>query len=204
MTTSFASRLGAGCGALFAVVLFVASGDGNDAYLAPRAIAGLAALVLFVPFLAYLCSLLRRAEGENGWLATTALVAGTVGVTIKIVSVIPALALHHAHVPDGTPLHDLFDGFDNAATVIALYPLAISCAAVAIIAFRASVLPRWLAGAAALTAVALAVNGAFLESSFVPALLLFIAWTFLASVYLLRATWRPAGGVNRALTVPSN
>ena len=204
MTTPFASRLGAGCGAVFAVVLFVASGNGSQAFLAPRAIAGLAALSLFVPFLAYLCSLLRRAEGEDGWLATTALVAGTVGITIKIVSVVPALALHHAHIGDATLLHKLFDGFDNAATVIALYPLAIACAAVAIVALRSSVLPRWLAGGAAVTAGALAVNGAFLEASFVPALLLFIAWTFLASVYLLRATWRPVAGINHAQTVPGN
>lgn len=198
--TSPLARLGAGCGALFAVVLVVAAGNGNGAYLAPRAVAGVAALALFVPFLAYLCSVLREAEGPGGWLSTTALVAGSVGITIKIVSVVPALALHHARIADGTQLHDLFDAFDNGATVIALYPLAIACAAVATVALRTRVLPRWLAVSAAVTAGALAVNAAFLEASFVPALLLFIVWTFVASVHLLRRTRSSADGVVRVQT----
>jgi hypothetical protein len=66
MTSTILPRLGAACGAIFAIVLFVASGNGSGAFSAPRAIAGLAALTLFVPFLAYLCSLLREAEGPNG------------------------------------------------------------------------------------------------------------------------------------------
>jgi hypothetical protein len=195
MTTPLFARIGAGCGAVFAVVLFVASGNGNEAYLAPRAVAGLAALTLFVPFLAYLCSRLRAAEGENGWLATTALVAGIVGMTIKIVSVVPDLVLHRAHVADGTRMHTVVSTFADAATVIALYPLAVACAAIAIVALRTAVLPRWLGAGAAITAVALAVNGAFLQASFVPALLLFIAWTLVASVYLLRIAWRPVARV---------
>lgn len=192
-------RLGASCGVLFAVVLFVASGSGTHAYLAPRAIAGLAALALFIPFLAYLCNLLKTAEEEDGWLASTALVAGTVGITIKIVSVIPALALHRAGVSDGTPLHKLFDGFDGAATVIALYPLAIACAAIAAVALRTAALPHWLAAGAGVTAVALAVNGLFLEASFVPALLLFIVWTLAASVYLLQRSRREPGRAFRGV-----
>jgi len=72
--------------------------------------------------------------------------------------------------------------------VIALYPLAIFCAATAAVALRTAALPRWLAGGAAITAVALAVNGAFLEASFVPALLLFIAWNLAASVVLVNRT----------------
>lgn len=189
------SRLGAACGALFAIVLFVASGNGSGTFSAVRAVAGLAALALFVPFLAYVCSILREAEGSNGWLAGTAFASGLVGITLKIVSVMPALALHRAQVADGTQLHKLFDGFDNGATVIALYPLAIFCAATATVALRTRVLPRWLAGGAAVTAVALAVNGAFLEASFVPALLLFIAWTLASSVVLMRRARR---GVARA------
>jgi len=190
MNATILPRLGAACGAAFAVVLFVASGDGSGNFSAARAIAGLAALTLFVPFLAYLCSLLRDAEGPNGWLASTALSAGLAGIVLKIVSVTPALALHRANVADGTALHKLFDAFDGSVTVIALFPLAVFCAATAILAFRTGVLPRWLAGAAALTAVALTVNGGFLNASFLPALLLFIAWTLAASLYLVRRAWR--------------
>jgi hypothetical protein len=190
MTSTILPRLGAACGAVFAIVLFVASGNGSGAFSAPRAIAGLAALTLFLPFLAYLCSLLRQAEGPNGWLASTTLTAGLAWIVLKIVSVTPALALHRANVADGTALHKLFDALDNGTTVISLYPLAVFCAATAILAFRTGVLPRWLAGAAALTAVALAVNGAFLEASFLPALLLFIAWTLAASLCLARRAWQ--------------
>jgi hypothetical protein len=78
------------------------------------------------------------------------------------------------------------------------------CAAVALAGFRTRALPRWLAAGAAVTAVTLAVNGGFLRTSFVPALLLFALWTLLASVHLLRRTWRQpanaaaAGAVARA------
>jgi hypothetical protein len=190
MNATILPRVGAACGAAFAIVLFVASGNGSGDFSAARAIAGLAALTLFVPFLAYLCSLLRDAEGPNGWLASTALSAGLAGIVLKIASVTPALALHRAHVADGTALHKLFDALDGGVTVIALFPLAVFCAATAILAFRTGVLPRWLAGAATLTAVALAVNGAFLNASFLPALLLFIAWTLAASLCLVRRAWQ--------------
>jgi hypothetical protein len=193
-------RLAATCGALFAVVLFVAAGDGKEAYLAPRAIAGLAALTLFIPFLAYLCSLLRAAEGSNGWLGSTALAAGITGITLKIAGVIPALALHRSHVAGGTTLHTLFDGVDNAATLIALYPLAVFCAATAMVALRTAVLPRRLGAGAAVTAAALAVNGAFLETSFVPALLLFVVWTLITSLHVLPKTWREPARVAQAQT----
>jgi hypothetical protein len=198
MTSPFLTRTGAGCGAAFAVVLFVASGDGNQAFSASRAIAGLAALSLFFPFLACLCSRLRTAEGEEGWLVTTALVSGVAGMTIKIVSVVPDLVLHRAHIADGTRLHTVVSTFADAATILALYPLAVASAAVAVVALHTAVLPRWLAAGAAFTAVALAVNGAFLEASFVPALLLFLVWTLAASIYLLRIAWRPLGSVQTA------
>jgi hypothetical protein len=183
-------RLGAACGAVFAVVLFVAAGNGSGDYLAPRAIAGLAALVLFIPFLAYLCSTLREAEQATGWLAQTAFAAGLAGITTKIVSTFPELALHRAHIADGTALHRFGQALADGATVISLYPLAVCCAATAAVAFRTAVLPRWLGAFAALTACALAVNGAFLEADFVPALLLFIAWTLVTSLYLVRRAGR--------------
>jgi hypothetical protein len=198
MNATILPRVGAACGAAFAIVLFVASGNGSGDFSAARAIAGLAALTLFVPFLAYLCSLLRDAEGPNGWLASTALNAGLAGIVLKIASVTPALALHRAHVADGTALHKLFDALDGGVTVIALFPLAVFCAATAAVAFRTRVLPHWLAGAAAVTAAALAVNGCFLEASFLPALLLFIAWTLAASLHLVRRTRRQPAPIGQA------
>jgi hypothetical protein len=184
------SRLGAACGAVFAVVLVAANGDGSQPFSGPRAIAGIAALTLAVPFLAYLCGVLRTAEGTDGWLAGAALAAGVTGVTLKLGSGAPELAMVRAHLAAGTPLHTALDAIAGAATVLSLYPLAVFCAATAIAGFRSRALPRWLAAGAAVTAVALAVNGAFLRTDFVPALLLFALWTLLASVHLLRRTWR--------------
>jgi hypothetical protein len=186
------SRLGAACGAVFAIVLVVANGDGSQSFSAPRAVAGIAALTLAVPFLAYLCSVLRTAEGADGWLAGAALAAGITGITLKLGSAAPELAMHRAHLAAGTPLHAAVDAIAGSATVLSLYPLAVFCAAVAIVGFRTRTraLPRWLAAGAAVTAVALAVNGGFLGTDSVPALLLFALWILLASVHLLRRGWR--------------
>jgi hypothetical protein len=198
------SRLGAACGAVFAIVLVIASGDGSQPFSRPRAVAGIAALTLIVPFIAYLCSLLRAADGADGWLVGTALAAGITGITLKLGSGAPELAMVRARIAAGTPMHTVLDEIGGAATLLSLYPLAVFCAAVALAGFRTRALPRWLAVGAAVTAVALAVNGGFLRTSFVPALLLFALWTLLASVHLLRRTWRrpanaaAAGAVARA------
>ena len=158
-------RIGAACGAVFAIVLTVANGDGSQPFSGPRAVAGIAALTLAIPFFAYLTSVLHHAEGADGWLSRTALAAGIAGITLKLGSGAPELAMLRAHLAAGTQLHT------------------------AIVAFRTRALPRWLAAGAAVTAAALAVNGAFLTTDFVPALLLFALWTVLASAHLLRRTW---------------
>lgn len=184
------SRLGAACGAVFAIVLTVAAGNGDQSFSGPRAVAGIAAITLAVPFIAYLCSVLREAEGADGWLVSTALAAGITGIVLKLGSGAPELAIYKAHLTAGTQLNTAIGAIGDGATVICLYPLAVFCAATAIVAFRTHALPRWLAGGAAVTAAALAVNGAFLGTGSVPALLLFLVWTLLASLHLLRRTWR--------------
>ena len=183
-------RLGAACGAIFAIVLTIAAGDGSQPFSTARAVVGVAAIALALPFIAYLCSVLRRAEGPDGWLASTALAAGIGGIVLKLGSVVPELAVHRAHLAAGTPLKAAFTAIGDGATIISLYPLALFCAAVAIVALRTRALPRWLAAGAAITAAALVINGAFLSAAFVPALLLFLLWTVLTSVYLLRQSWR--------------
>jgi hypothetical protein len=189
-------RLGAACGALFSVALFAANGEGNPGYAAT--VVGLFALLLFLPFLSYLYSLLREAEGENGWLSTTAFAAGLAGTTIKLLSGAPEIA--DRHVTDGTPLHKALGGIADAATVISLYPLAVLLAAVAALTFRTEVLPRWLGLGAAATAIALAVNGSFLYPGSVPGLLLFVLWTLIASVVLFRrARHQPARATRASL-----
>ena len=184
------SRAGAACGAVFAIVLTVAAGNGDESFSGPRAVAGIAAITLAVPFIAYLCSVLREAEGAGSWLVSTAFAAGITGIVLELGSGALELAMHKAHLTAGTPLNTAISAIADGATVLSLHPLAVFCAATAIVAFRTRALPRWLAVGAAVTAAALAINGAFLGSNFVPALLLFLLWTLLASVHLLRRTWR--------------
>ena len=177
MTSQMMPRAGAGCGTLFAVTLIAASNGSADA----NYIAGLAAIALFLPFLAYLCSLLRAAEGEHGWLATAALAAGVTGIAVKLASVAPELAANH--LASGA-MHNALQDTANAATVISMYPLALLFAAVAVITLRTRALSRWLGYGAAVTAAALAVNASFIYTSTVPAFLLFALWALAASVVL--------------------
>ena len=134
--------------------------------------------------------MLRDAEGADGWLVSTAFAAGITGIVLKLGSGAPELAMYKAHLIAGTQLNTAINAIGDGATVICLYPLAVFCAATAIVAFRTRALPRWLAVGAAVTAAALAINGAFLGVDSVPALLLFLLWTLLTSVHLLRQTWR--------------
>ena len=151
MTRSMLPRLGAVCGIVFPIGLFLAAGDGK--HFAPwRAVVATWAIVLALPFLVYLYSLLRAAEGEDGWLSTVALVAGVAGVLLKLTSHAPELAIHREGIAKGTELYKALDNTAGAATLASLYPLAICCAAVAVIALRERVLPRWLGMLAAVTA----------------------------------------------------
>src|SRR5438309_2382992 len=185
MTRPMLPRLAAACGIVFPIAMFLAVGNGNN--FAPwRAVAATWALVLALPFLAYLWSLLRAAEGEGGWLSTAALVAGASGIVLKLASHAPALAIHRDGIAKGTQLYKALDNTAGAATLMSLYPLAVCCAAVALIALREQLFPRWLGVFTAVTAVALAVNAGFVYASFVPALLLFLLWTLVTSVVLLR------------------
>jgi hypothetical protein len=184
MTKPLLPRLAAACGIAFPIAMFLAVGNGNN--FAPwRAVASTWALVLFLPFLAYLCSLLRQADSD-GWLTTVVLIGGVSGVLLKLISHGPELAIHQDHLAKGTPLYKALDHMAGAATILSLYPLAVFAAAVAIIALRTHVLPRWIGAFAALTAVALVINGGFVFASFVPALLLFLLWTLVTGVVLLR------------------
>jgi hypothetical protein len=182
------SRLGAACGIAFPVALFTASG--HHAY--PL---GLIAIILFAPFAAYLHSLLRRSEGADGWLSTAALGAGLIGITVKIVSVVPELA--KSQTTKSSTLYTTLDHMAGMATVISLWPLALMLAIIALLTLRNHALPRPLGYFAALTAIALAVNGSFLHADFVPALLLFLLWTLVTSIVLLRNTRRVPATVSQ-------
>jgi hypothetical protein len=185
MSRPMLPRLGATCGIVFPIAMFLAVGDGTH-FTPWRAVAATWALALALPFLAYLYSMLRAAEGEGGWLSTVALVAGVSGILLKLASHAPELAIHREGIAKGTQLYKALDSTAGAATLTSFYPLAICCAAVAGIALREHVFPRWLGIFAAVTALALAVNAGFVYASFAPALLLFLLWTLVTGIVLLR------------------
>jgi hypothetical protein len=175
MNTKALSRLGAACGVIAPLALIA----GRDrAFM--LAVFG---IVAFVPFLAYVSSLLRAGERDGGWLTQAAFGAGLMGITLKVASAAPEIA--YRTVPKGSSAHAALQGIGDAATLLALYPLAIFTAIVAYQTLETGVLPRWLGAFAGLTAIALAVNGSFEHAGFVPAFLLFLLWTVVAGATLL-------------------
>ncbi len=173
-------RLGAASGALFVVLLFGPSSSGSDSTVV--LVLELLGLLLFIPFLGYLWSVLREAEGPGGWLAITAFGAGLVDVTIKLGSLAPGKAADD--FGEATPIHKALEDMNNVAFIATMLPLGVLMAAVAVITLKTRVLPRWLGWLAAVTAPLLLVNGMFLDAEFGPAFLLFLLWTLLASVVL--------------------
>jgi hypothetical protein len=190
-------RLGAASGALFVVLLFGPSSSGSDSTVV--IVLELIGLLLFIPFLGYLWSVLREAEGPGGWLATTALGAGLVDVTIKFGGLAPGKVAND--FGDATPMHKALEDMNSVAFIVTMLPLSVLMAAVALVSLKAGALPRALGWLAAITAPLLLVNGMFLDAEFGPAFLLFLLWTLLASVVL---TLRPGGFPAQAAPVASS
>src|SRR3954462_5801844 len=93
-------RLGGACGILFVVLNIVGlSATGSNRTVGYTV--ALAGFVLFIPFLGYLYSVLRRAEGEGGWLSITAFSAGLVGLAIKFGILPPELSAQRAGFDPG-------------------------------------------------------------------------------------------------------
>lgn len=190
MTQHYYSRPAAASGAVFAVALFVAAGDGG--YSPIRAVLATVALTLAIPFLCYLAHILRSNGATSTWLTDIALASGLAGIVLKLASGVPDIAIHQGHLQPGTSLYEALTGLAEVTTSISLFPLALFCAATAVVALRSRVLPAWLGLGAAATAAALAVNGSVIGTAFVPALPAFLLWTLLTSLHLVRASRDPA------------
>jgi hypothetical protein len=173
-------RLGAASGALFVVLLFVPSSVGGDSKII--LVLELIGFLLFIPFLGYLSSLLRAAEGPDGWLAVTAFGAGLVSVAIKLGSLAPGRAAQD--FADATATHQALDRMNTVAFMASMLPLGVMMAAVSVVALTRGGLPRALGWLAAVTSPLLLVNGMFVDAEVGPAFLLFLLWTLLASVAL--------------------
>lgn len=180
-------RLGAACGILYVVLLFGPSSTGSDAQIV--IVLELISLLLFIPFLGYLWSVLRQAEGEGGWLSATVFGAGLVAITIKLGSIAPGFAAQQAGL--NTRLDEALDKMNSVAFIATMLPLSVLMAAAAIVILRTRALPRWLGWMAALIAPTLLVNGMFLDAEFGPAFLLFLLWTAITGIVLILRAGEP-------------
>ena len=177
-------RLGAVSGVLYVVLLMGSTSTGSDAQIVIAL--ELIAILLFLPFLGYLYSVLRRAEGEGAWLSATAFGAGLVDLTIKLGSIAPGFASRTEGLDP--QLHQALEKMNSVAFIVTMLPLGVMMAAVAMVALKTRVMPLWLGLLAAITAPACLVNGMFLDAEFGPAFLLVLLWVMLASIVLtLRA-----------------
>jgi hypothetical protein len=196
-------RLGALSGALYVALLMGSTSTGSDSRVV--IFLELIAILLFLPFLGYLYSVLRRAEGEGAWLSPTAFGAGLVDLTIKLASIAPAFASRTEGLDP--QIHQALEKMNSVAFIVTMLPLGVMMAAVAAVALKTRVLPLWLGLLAAITAPACLVNGMFLGAEFGPAFLLFLLWVVMASVVLTlragRATVEAAANPRAAWPEPS-
>jgi hypothetical protein len=194
MSATTATRLGAASGIAFVVALMSMTSTGSETAVA---LAGeTLALLLLVPFLVHLWSVLRSRDGAGEWLPVVALCAGLLAVVIKVFSVIPTAV---ARLDDPNPaIGDSLERVGEVAFIVTLQPLGLCLAAVAAVVLRTGALPAWLGWTAAATSPLLIVNGFALESENGPAFLLFLLWTLLASIVLLRRAMAPAPAVAHA------
>lgn len=191
------ARAGAASGIVYVLLLF-----GSDAFGESETEhrVGLVGMLFFLPFLGYLWRVLREAEGAEGWLSTTALIAGLSAITIKIASAAPLLAADEEG--DGTRLHDALVNVNDASFILTMLPLGVMAAAAATVTLTTDALPRWLGWLAAATAPALVVNGLSVHSQEGPAFLLFALWLLATSVVLtLRASAQPSHEIRTHSTV---
>jgi uncharacterized protein DUF4386 len=191
------ARAGAASGIVYVLVLFGSAAFGEHDTGHRVALVG---MLFFLPFLGYLWRVLREAEGAEGWLATTALIAGLSAVTIKVASAAPLLAADKE--AEGTRLHDALVNVNDASFILTMLPLGVMAAAAATLTLRTGVLPRWLGWLAAVAAPALVANGLLFHSQDGPAFLLFALWLLATSVVLtLRAGAQPSWATRTQPTI---
>ena len=212
MNSTWLKRLGAASGALYVVLAFLKN-DGSSSpnfqasqqeiitwaksvqltptfWIGPYV--GLLGLLFFLVFVAYLSSVLSRAEGEFGWLSAAAFGSGIVTVVVKLAA-FPVAATAVARAADGfnpQVLGILWD-MDNIALFITLATQAFLLAAAAIVIIRAKALPAWLGWSAAVFSLALlgTLPLAFFNS--LPIQLLPMAWVLVTSIVLVIRAGKP-------------
>jgi hypothetical protein len=154
----------------------------------------LVGVLCFVVFAAALFTTLRSAEQERTWLPTAALGAGLVSAAIKLSSA-PAMLAAFELAKDGIDpqLGTALVEMNGYAFLLTWAVDAVMIGAVAAVALRTGVLPRWLGISAAVIAPLLLVSlGGGSDAP--PVFLLALIWFVAVSVVLVR----PASRARRA------
>jgi hypothetical protein len=213
MTTRTITRLGAASGAAYVVLAILGSdvlgaGDTPSSSAPPAAFAHwlvanhpsgagwiapfleLLALLCFVVFAAALYDTLRRAERERTWLPAAALGAALVSAAIKVSSA-PAMLAAFELAPRGIDpqLAAALVNIDNYAFLLTWAIDALMIGAVAAVALRTAVLPRWQAITGAVLAPLMLASVAAGENG-PPVFLLALLWFVAVSVALARTDVR--------------
>ncbi len=155
-------------------------------------------------FLAIVCALLRRAEGDRGFLASVALFSGAVGIAVKVGFAAPFLtAVYLSDKGLSDELVRALINVNGAAFALSFIPYGVMMLALGagILSYRH--LPTWLGWLGIVTGVALIAGAPFLDDDgpgFI-GMLLFILWNMAASLTLFvkwpsivpAATARPEG-----------
>jgi hypothetical protein len=184
MSPTAPSRIGAGCAVAAVVALMVLTSAGEESDSAVILGGEVLALLLFVPFLAYLFSVLRSTERRAEWLPVTVLAAGLLAIAVKVVSMVPVIALRRGGIDPS--LHAALQEMADAAFIVSLPALGICLGAVAAVVLRNGALPAWLGWFAAVTAPLLVANGFAVGGDEGPAFVLFMLWTLVTGIVLLR------------------
>jgi len=168
---------------------------------------GILGFLGFLFFFGSLWSALRRAEGDDGWLAAAAFGGGLLSLAILFSGGTISFAAHSNACAGIDPqlwqvLHDVGGG----AFFISFFPLAVLLAASAVVAIRFGALPRWLGWMSAFVALTLLVGGIAgidyaREDAGLP-YLLFEFWTVITSIVLMRRAGVSHSAVSNAVVAP--
>lgn len=170
--------------------------DNRGSFIADVYLFGLS-MIAATWFLAIVWRRLREAEGEPAVLSTIALLGGfgAIAVTLAASGFHLVLAIELEDRLDPELVRLLFE-LGNSTLGFAVFPLAVFFGAVAIIALRTGMLPRWMGLAAAALALAQPVAGLALfvqEGFFAPGgafggilLVGLLVWTVSLVIVLLR------------------
>jgi hypothetical protein len=163
----------------------------------------------FLFFFGSLWSALRRAEGDDGWLAATAFGGGLLSLAIVFSGSVASVAAHSNACAGIDPqLWQILHDIGGAAFISSFFPLAVLPAASAVVAIRFGALPPWLGWMSAFVAVMLLIGGvAGIDYAREDAGLpypLFELWTVITSIVLMRRAGQLLPTVSTALTSPVN